>query len=35
MNKGKIVEYNDSEAIYKAPQNLYTKKLLEAIPVIS
>ena len=35
MNKGKIVEYNDSEAIYQAPQNFYTKKLLEAIPVIS
>ena len=32
MNKGKIVEYNDSDSIYKNPQNSYTKKLLEAIP---
>ena len=32
MNKGKIVEYNDSDAIYKNPQNPYTKKLLDAIP---
>ena len=35
MNKGKIVEYNDSENIYQAPQNNYTKKLLSAIPVVS
>ena len=32
MNKGKIVEYNDSEEIYRNPQNPYTKKLLDAIP---
>ena len=32
MNQGKIVEYNDSDEIYKNPQNPYTKKLLEAIP---
>ena len=32
MNKGKIVEYNDSDEIYKNPQNSYTKKLLDAIP---
>ena len=32
MNKGKIVEYNDAEEIYKSPQNIYTKKLLDAIP---
>jgi len=35
MNKGEIVEYNLAEAIYEAPQNPYTKKLLEAIPVIT
>ena len=35
MNKGKIVEYNDSESIYQAPENPYTKKLLSAIPVVS
>ena len=32
MNKGKIVEYNESDEIYRNPQNPYTKKLLEAIP---
>ena len=32
MNKGKIVEYNDSDEIYKNPKNPYTKKLIEAIP---
>ena len=32
MNKGKIVEYNDSDEIYRNPQNSYTKKLLDAIP---
>lgn len=35
MNKGKIVEYNDAEEIYQSPQNVYTKKLLSAIPVVS
>ena len=32
MNKGKIVEYNDSDEIYKNPKNPYTRKLIEAIP---
>jgi peptide/nickel transport system ATP-binding protein len=32
MNKGKIVELNTSEAIYRNPQNEYTKTLLAAIP---
>ena len=32
MNKGKIVEYNDSEEIYKNPKQDYTRKLIEAIP---
>ena len=32
MNKGKIVEYNDSDEIYRNPKNPYTKKLLDAIP---
>ena len=32
MNQGKIVEYNDSDEIYKNPKNPYTKKLLDAIP---
>lgn len=32
MNQGKIVEYNDSEELYKNPQQDYTRKLIEAIP---
>jgi peptide/nickel transport system ATP-binding protein len=32
MQQGKIVELNDSEAIYHKPQTAYTKKLIEAIP---
>ena len=32
MNKGKLVEYNDSDEIYRNPKNPYTKKLIEAIP---
>ncbi|MDE0092641.1 MAG: ABC transporter ATP-binding protein, partial [Oligoflexia bacterium] len=32
MSTGKIVEYNDSDEIYRNPQNPYTKKLLDAIP---
>jgi len=34
MQQGKIVELNDAEAIYRNPQTAYTKKLIEAIPVI-
>ena len=33
MNKGKIVEQNSSSNIYKNPQESYTKKLLNSIPV--
>ncbi|MEN0006134.1 MAG: ABC transporter ATP-binding protein [Bacteroidota bacterium] len=32
MQSGQIVEMGDAEAIYEAPQSLYTKKLIEAIP---
>ena len=32
MNKGKIIEYNDSEEIYRNPKSPYTQKLIEAIP---
>ena len=32
MNKGKIVEYNSSERIYKNPKNPYTQRLIEAVP---
>ncbi len=32
MNKGKVVEMGDSEAIYKNPATEYTRKLIEAIP---
>ena len=32
MKNGKIVEQNSAHHIYKNPQNLYTKQLLEAVP---
>ena len=32
MNKGKIVELDEAEEIYRNPQKQYTQKLLEAIP---
>ena len=32
MHKGKIVEINTPDEIYKNPQNPYTKQLIEAIP---
>lgn len=32
MNKGKVVEMNEANEIYRAPQDAYTKKLLSAIP---
>ncbi len=32
MNKGKIEEIGDADAIYKNPKSDYTKKLIEAIP---
>lgn len=32
MTGGKIVEQADAESIYKDPKDLYTKKLLEAVP---
>ncbi len=32
MNKGKIEELGDADAIYEKPQKTYTKKLINAIP---
>ncbi|WP_294733726.1 ABC transporter ATP-binding protein [uncultured Flavobacterium sp.] len=32
MNKGKIEEMNEADALYKDPQKEYTKKLIAAIP---
>ena len=32
MNKGKIEEMNEADALYEHPQKEYTKKLIEAIP---
>lgn len=32
MNKGKIEEIGDADAIYKTPKRAYTQKLIEAIP---
>ncbi|UAB76348.1 ABC transporter ATP-binding protein [Mesoflavibacter sp. SCSIO 43206] len=32
MNKGKIEELDDADAIYESPKKEYTKKLIEAIP---
>lgn len=32
MSQGKIVEFGPSDAIYAAPQNEYTRKLIAAIP---
>ncbi len=32
MDKGKIVEVGDAEQLYKHPQNVYTKQLLDSIP---
>lgn len=33
MEKGRIVELNESHALFEHPQHLYTKSLLNAIPV--
>ena len=32
MNKGKIEEMNEADALYRHPQKEYTKKLIDAIP---
>jgi len=32
MNQGKIIEYNDSDEVYRNPKNPYTRKLINAIP---
>ena len=32
MNKGKIVEFGPSDAIYADPKDAYTKRLIAAIP---
>ena len=34
MNKGKIEEMNEADALYANPQKNYTKKLIEAIPKV-
>jgi len=34
MEQGKIVELNHAEELYRNPQTSYTRKLIEAIPVI-
>jgi len=35
MNQGKIVELRETEALFKSPQNAYTKKLLKAAPQLN
>lgn len=35
MNQGKIVEINDTEKLFKDPQNSYTQKLLNAAPLLA
>jgi peptide/nickel transport system ATP-binding protein len=32
MNRGKIEEIGDADLIYAAPKQVYTKKLIHAIP---
>ena len=32
MNKGKIVETGESDSVYNAPKNEYTRKLIASIP---
>jgi peptide/nickel transport system ATP-binding protein len=32
MNQGRIVEIGPSEAVYRSPRELYTRRLIEAIP---
>ncbi|GAB3463912.1 ABC transporter ATP-binding protein [Streptomonospora sediminis] len=34
MRKGEVVELNDSDAVYEAPQHDYTRELLAAAPVL-
>jgi ABC-type oligopeptide transport system ATPase subunit len=34
MYKGKIVEYGEAEQLFNYPQHDYTKKLIEAIPIV-
>ena len=33
MKDGKLVEIGETEQVFEYPQHLYTKKLLEAIPI--
>ena len=35
MNKGKIEEIGDADAIYKSPKQAYTQKLIHSIPKTS
>ena len=34
MQEGRIVEYGDTDMIYKKPSHPYTKKLIDCIPKI-
>ena len=33
MKDGKLVEIGETEQVFEHPQHLYTKRLLEAIPI--
>ena len=35
MQEGKIVEYGDTDLIYRKPSHPYTKKLIDCIPKMS
>jgi peptide/nickel transport system ATP-binding protein len=35
FQKGKLVELNDTEAIFSAPENDYTRRLIGAVPVVA
>jgi ABC-type dipeptide/oligopeptide/nickel transport system ATPase component len=34
MQAGRVVEFNDSEALFDAPQHSYTRELLALVPRI-
>ena len=35
MNKGKIVEMNNTKKVFESPESEYTKKLIRSIPTIT
>ena len=35
MNQGKIVEWGDTKSIFSNPQEIYTKELLAAAPLLA